>query len=89
MPEHKDQVTVHVTFPLTTKPPFKRDYDSSTTLAVVLEDVKQHFGAVADGQTQFHFNHDGRPQAPETTVGQLAGAARAIELVLIKDMVSG
>jgi len=89
MPENKDQIKVHVTFPLTTKQPFKRDLDFSTNLAVVLEDVKQYFGAVTDGQTQFHFNHDGRPQTPEATVGQLAGSARAIELVLIKDMVAG
>lgn len=89
MPEHKKQIKVHVTFPLTTKQPFKRDYDSTTTLALVLEDVEQYFGAVTDGQTQFHFNHDGRPQASEATVGQLAGSARSIELILIKDMVAG
>lgn len=89
MPEHKDQITVHVTFPLAGKPPFKVEYESATTLVVVLAEVMDYFGAVADGQTQFHFNHDGRPQAPEATVGQIAGAGRAIELVLIKDMVSG
>lgn len=89
MPEHKDLITVHVNFPLKAKPPFKNGYPSTTLLAVVLEDAKSYFEAAADGQTQYHFSFRDTSEKPETPLSVLAGSAKSIELVLIKDMISG
>lgn len=87
------ELQVTVTFPVSKKGPFKADYPAEATVGAVREAAMHHFG-VADsvtGDTQLTYvlTHGGKRQENTTTLGAIAGHARALPFRMVKVITQG
>lgn len=69
--------------------PYQHDYDPQATAASVLSDTLTSFGFASDGTTRYYLFHAGHEVPPETTVGELAGHAKALHLKLRTETTNG
>ncbi|MFE6049486.1 hypothetical protein ACFQ6N_01870 [Kitasatospora sp. NPDC056446] len=69
--------------------PYQHDYAPRATAASVLSDAMASFGFTSDGTTRYYLFHDGHEVPPETTVGELAGHAKALHLGLRTETTNG
>ncbi len=81
-------IAVVVSFPVSPKGPVGPTA-KLTSVGTVLQAAMDHF-AVADGaQYSYALSHDGIRQANNTTIGQIAREAHAVEFRLIKEITQG
>jgi hypothetical protein len=87
------EIRVTVTFPVSKNGAFKADYTPEATVGEVRMSAMNHFG-VADsvtGDTQLTYvlTHGGKRQENTTTLGSIAGEARALPFRLVKVITQG
>jgi hypothetical protein len=68
---------------------YQHDYAPQVTAASVLSDALTAFGFTSDGTTRYYLFHDGHEVPPESTVGEVAGHARALHLKLRTETTNG
>ena len=79
-----------VSFPVTKKPPFSRDYTPDTTEGAILADAKDYYAVQDDAQFTYVFTHHGaRVENPNETLGDIAEHAHAVEFRLVKVITQG
>ncbi len=82
-------IAVRVSFPVSPKGPYRAEVTASTLVGTVRQAAMSHF-EVADGsQYTYALSHDGVRQDNNTTIGQVAGEAHAVEFRLIKEITQG
>ena len=84
----KDTIKTVVSFPLGHRP-FQEDYESTVTVGVVRSAAMTHFEVNEDPALRFYLVHDGDEVSDTTTLGDVAGHARAVKLTLVKEIVNG
>lgn len=91
-PQAKADVVVHATFAAASKQ-FNEKYDSTTTVATVLDAALAFFTVQTDGSSRYFFVAHGDELDPTTTVGEIAqegpGHSRSIKLSLRTETISG
>ena len=85
----KTSIKTKVTFPVSKKGPFSEDDTPETTVATVLTAAMSYFGVADDAQFTYVLTHDGQKQEPNTTLGNIAGEARAVAFRLVKVITQG
>jgi hypothetical protein len=92
MPPSTAQTTIkaEVSFPVSKKGKFTKQYLPETTLATVLDAAMTHFAVAGDAQFTYVLTHGGQRQENlEETLGELAGKAHALEFRLVKVITQG
>jgi hypothetical protein len=84
----KDTVKTVVTFPLGHQP-FQEEYESTAAVGTVRTDAMTHFGVSEDPALRFYLVHDGAEVPNTTTLGEVAGHAKAVKFTLVKEIVNG
>lgn len=82
-------INVTVAFPLSKKPPYHSDAESSTLVATVRTASMGHFEVQDDPQTLYYLTHDGDKQSSDKTIGEIAGEAHAVKFTLVKELIQG
>jgi hypothetical protein len=82
-------IKVVVTFPVSKKGPFSEEVAPETAVGTVRTAAMNWFGLTDDAQFTYALTHGGLDQANETTVGDIAGKAHAVEFRLVKKITQG
>jgi hypothetical protein len=86
----KARTTIKVTvgFPLG-HGPYNEEFAATATVGEVRADAMTHFGVVDDPALRFYLTHNGDEVADSTTVGEVAGRAKAVRFILAREVVNG
>lgn len=82
-------IKVRVTFPVSRKGPYKADVTPETTVGSVRTGAMGWFEVSDDAQFVYVLTHAGVDQSNDTTVGDIAGKAHAVEFKLVKRITQG
>ena len=86
--EARTAIKVTVTFPLAGGP-YHGEFVPETMVGTVRSEAMRGLGVGEDAQYSYYLTHKEGRQADETTIGALAGRARAIQFTLVKDLTQG
>ncbi len=84
----KDTIKTVVTFPLGHQP-FQEDYEATVAVGTVRAAAMVHFEVSEDPALRFYLVHDGAEVPDTTTLGDVAGHAKALKFTLAKEIVNG
>lgn len=84
----KTTIDVTVAFPLG-QGPYHVESATITTVGEVRAAAMTHFGVVEDPALRFYLTHNGDEVADSTTVGEVAGRAKAVRFILAREVVNG
>jgi hypothetical protein len=84
----KTTINVTVAFPLG-HGPYDEDFAATATVGEVRAAALTHFGVVEDPALRFYLTHNGDEVADSTTVGDVAGRAKAVRFILAREVVNG
>lgn len=84
-----ETIKVTVTFPIGPGGPYRDDLADETTVGTLRAAAMNHFGATEDPGLRFYLIHDGLEIADTSTIGDVAGRARAVKFTLARDVIQG
>lgn len=84
----KTTINVTVAFPLG-QGPFHDSVEPAVTAGALRQVAMTYFSAVDDPALRFYLTHDGDEVADATTIGEVAGKARAVRFILARDVING
>ena len=88
MEKNTKTIKVIVNFPAASNP-FKQEFEPAETIGSVRTAAMQQFGVDENPSTKYYLAHAGTKLEDSQTIGEVAGHAKAVELTLVKEIVSG
>ncbi len=82
-------ISVQVSFPVSRKGPYRADVTPATLVETVRQAAMTHFEVSDGAQFTYVLTHDGRRQANDQTVGQVAGEKHSVDFRLVKEITQG
>ena len=83
-------ITVHVTFPVSPKGPYRAEVTPDTTAGSVRQAAMTHFEVSDSGQFTYVLTHNGEGEPDSKTIGQIAGdKERSVAFRLVKRITQG
>lgn len=86
--EARAGIKVTVTFPLA-EGPYHGEFAPETTVGALRAAAMRELGVGGDAQYSYYLTHKEDRQADGTTIGALAGHARAMKFTLVKELTQG